>query len=105
MDYIEKLHILRREKGWSVLELGLKCDGLSAGAVRSILYKKRVPLVPSLQKICKALDITLSELFCEADEIVLKKTDAAFALAAAYASLPAEAKTHFSHFVNCLCKK
>jgi|GEM_PF-4179797 len=40
MDYIEKLHKLRREKGWSVLELGLRCEGLSEETVRSILYKR-----------------------------------------------------------------
>lgn len=92
MDYIEKLHDLRRKMGWSILELGLRCDGLSEEAVRSILLKRRVPLISSVEKICTTLGISLSELFCETDEIVIKATPETCTLISAFETLPVEAK-------------
>jgi transcriptional regulator with XRE-family HTH domain len=93
MNYIEKLNALRVAKDLSVRELGSLCE-LSEPSVRKILYKKCSPLVPSIEKLCATLGISLSELFCGTDEIVLKASADAVALIAIFDVLPTEAKSH-----------
>jgi transcriptional regulator with XRE-family HTH domain len=100
MDLIEKLHKLRTDKGWSVLELGYRCEGLSPETVRSILYKRCSPLVSSVSIICDALGITLSELFCGADEIVVKASPEIRILISAFETLPAETKNLLCGFLK-----
>ena len=104
MDYIEKLHNLRREKGWSVLELGYQCEGLSEEAVKSILYKRRSPLVSSVKIICDALGTSLSELFRGTDEIVVKNSPEICTLISAFETLPVKEKNLIAEVLN-LCIK
>jgi len=104
MEYIDKLKKLFYKKGWSFRELGLRC-ALSESAVKNIIYKKCAPCVPSLEKLCAALDISLPELFCGEDKIVLKKSDETVVLSTARIFLPTEAKKHFLQFVKSLCEK
>lgn len=104
MDYIDKLNKLRHVKGLSFRQLGLECE-LSESAVKKILYKKNAPLVPSLEKLCSALGTTFSELFCGADEFILKSSCEILTLISAYGSLPTETQTHFFQFVNSFYKK
>lgn len=104
MDYIEKLHSLRREKGWSVLELGYRCKGLSEEAVRSILYKRCSPLISSVKIIGDTLGISLSELFSGTDETVVKNTPEICALISAFETLPVKEKNLIAEVIN-LCIK
>ena len=104
MDYIEKLHKLRREKGWSVLELGYQCEGLSEEAVKSILYKRCSPRLSSLKVICDALEVSLSELFCGTDEIIVKPSPETRALISAFEALPPKEKNLVTEVLN-LCIK
>lgn len=104
MEYIKKMDRMRIDKGLSFRELGLECE-LSESTVKKILYKKCAPRVQSLEKICTVLGASLPEIFCEADEVVLKKTDEIVTLIAVYNSLPAEAKNHLFNFAKSLCEK
>jgi transcriptional regulator with XRE-family HTH domain len=104
MDYIEKLHELRSQKGWSVLELGYQCEGLSEEAVRSILYKRCSPRISSLKIICDALEVPLSELFCGTDEIVVKNSPEICALLSAFETLPPKEKNLVTEVLN-MCIK
>jgi transcriptional regulator with XRE-family HTH domain len=104
MEYIEKLDRLRVSKKLSFRELGLLCE-LSESAVKKILYKESRPLMPSLEKICVALGITLPELFCEDDEIVITKNSETIALIAACDSLSSKSKKHLLVFLKSLCEK
>lgn len=103
MDYIDKLHDLRREKGWSVHELGLRCE-LSEPSVRKTLYRQSAPLVPSIEKICAVLGVSLTELFCATDELVIKVSDETAAIIFAFESLSAESKSLLLQFIKSLKK-
>lgn len=104
MDYIEKLNNLRKEKRWSVLELGLRCEGLSEEAVRSILYKRCSPRLSSLKIICDALGTSLPELFGGIDETAVKASPEICALISAFEALPAKEKNLITEVLN-LCIK
>ena len=104
MKYIKKLDKLRTEKGLSFRQLGFECE-LSESAVKKILYGKSDPRITSLEKLCAVLGTSLPDLFCEADEVVFKKTDELVTIITACGSLPAEAQTHLFYFAKTLCKK
>lgn len=99
MNYIEKLNALRISKNLTFRQLGLLCE-LSESSVKKILSAKCAPLVSSIEKLCAALDISLSELFCPSDEIVLENSLKTTALVSACASLSIEAKNHLLWFAN-----
>lgn len=104
MKYVEKIDDLRLKKGWSILELGYQCDGLSEEAVRSIMYKRRVPLISSLETISKALEIHVAELFLGADEFVVKMSQETKILISLFETLPAENKNLLLALIE-LCTK
>ena len=93
MHYIEKLDNLRAAKNLSFYELGLRCN-LSESCIKKIFYRKNVPLVSSIEKLCEVLDISLSELFRKTDEFVFSGSAEAVALISLCNSLSAEAKGH-----------
>ena len=99
MKYIEKLNALRVSKNLSVRQLGLMCE-LSVPSVKKILYEECVPLVPSVDKLCAALGISMSELFCGEGEIVIKASADTVALVAACELLSAETKSHLFWLVK-----
>lgn len=56
----------RNARGWSEYQLAER-SGLPQSTISSWYRKDIVPTVPSLEKICKAYGITLSQLFAEGD--------------------------------------
>ena len=59
----------REDRGWSEYQLAEK-SGLPQSTISSWYRKNMVPTVPSLEKICAAFGITLSQLFAEGDAAV-----------------------------------
>ena len=101
MNYIGKLDHLRNSKRLSFYELGLRCK-LSESCIKKIFYGKSVPLVSSVEKLCKVLDVSLPELFCDTDELVFKASSEIVELISFYDSLPLEAKRHFYDLLKTL---
>ena len=60
----------RDARGWSEYQLAVY-SGLPQSTISSWYRKNLIPIIPSLQKICDALGITLSQLF--ADENVTEQ--------------------------------
>ena len=56
----------REERGWTEYQLAER-SGLPQSTISSWYRKNLVPTVPSLEKICQAFGITLSQLFAEGD--------------------------------------
>lgn len=56
----------REERGWTEYQLAER-SGLPQSTISSWYRKNMVPTVPSLEKICQAFGITLSQLFAEGD--------------------------------------
>ena len=68
-DILSAITSYRQDRGWSEYQLAER-SGLPQSTISSWYRKNMVPTVPSLEKICTALGITLSQLFAEGDESV-----------------------------------
>ncbi len=59
----------REDRGWTEYQLS-EHSGLPQSTISSWYRKNMVPTIPSLEKICSAFGITLSQLFAEGDSPV-----------------------------------
>lgn len=59
----------REERGWTEYQLAER-SGLPQSTISSWYRKNMIPTIPSLEKICLAFGITLSQLFAEGDSVV-----------------------------------
>lgn len=62
MDVIKKIDELKNERGWSDYMLAVK-SGLSSSTIANMNRRKTVPSVATLETICNAFGITLSQFF------------------------------------------
>ena len=78
----------REERGWTEYQLAER-SGLPQSTISSWYRKNMIPTVPSLEKICAAFSITLSQLFAE-DEDVISLTESQRRLVEAWSRLTEE---------------
>ena len=69
MDVLNRILELRVERGWSEYKLSVESE-IPQTTISSWFRKKICPTVPSIEKICKAYNITLAQFFNEASEPV-----------------------------------
>ena len=65
-DILSIITAYREERGWTEYQLA-EHSGLPQSTISSWYRKNMVPTIPSLEKICTAFGITLSQLFAEED--------------------------------------
>ncbi len=65
-DILVTINEYREKRGWSEYQLA-EYSGLPQSTISSWYRKNMVPTIPSLEKICNAFGITLSQLFSEGD--------------------------------------
>lgn len=65
-DILAVITAYREERGWTEYQLA-ENSGLPQSTISSWYRKNMVPTIPSLEKICTAFGITLSQLFAEGD--------------------------------------
>ena len=65
-DILSVITTYREERGWTEYQLAER-SGLPQSTISSWYRKNMVPTISSLEKICTAFGITLSQLFAEAD--------------------------------------
>lgn len=65
-DILSVISDYRTVRGWTEYQLAER-SGLPQSTISSWYRKNMVPSIPSLEKICMAFGITLSELFAEGD--------------------------------------
>lgn len=70
MDVTEHIRQLMDQRGWSVYRLG-KESGLSQSTLAHVFRKDSEPTISTLDTICKALGITLSQFFAESSFVAL----------------------------------
>lgn len=68
-DILSTITKYREARGWTEYQLAER-SGLPQSTISSWYRKNMVPTVPSLEKICTAFGITLSQLFAEGDTAV-----------------------------------
>lgn len=68
-DILATIAKYRDDRGWTEYQLAEK-SGLPQSTISSWYRKNMVPTVPSLEKICNAFGITLSQLFADEGSVV-----------------------------------
>lgn len=63
-DVIKHIKQLCKEHKWSYYRLA-KESGLPYSTINNMLHRTNIPTVPTLQKMCDAFDITLSDFFLD----------------------------------------
>lgn len=90
-DILAEISKYRTERKWTEYQLAER-SGLPQSTISSWYRKNMVPTVPSLEKICDAFGITLSQLFSEGDSPV-SLTESQSILLEKWARLSDEQKT------------
>lgn len=62
IDVLEKITYYRKKKNWTEYQLA-EHSGLTQSTISSWYRKNIYPTIPSLEKICAAFGITLSQFF------------------------------------------
>lgn len=90
MNVIERIHQLRKERGWSVNNLAMEA-GLTQSTLSSMLGRNSPPKIETLISLCNAFGITLAQFFSDKEdmEIVTKEEKELIAL---YRRLPNDKK-------------
>ena len=74
MDILKKIIDLREERHWTEYRLAEESE-ITQSTISAWFRKDILPSIPSLQRICDAFGITLSQFFLEEDEQVSFLTD------------------------------
>ncbi len=70
MDTIERIKDLMQQRNWSEYRLAKEAD-LSQSTISNIFHRNTLPSIPTLEIICKAFGITLSQFFSEGNRMDL----------------------------------
>ena len=68
MDINKRLNDIMKKRGWTRYKLAKMCN-LHESTLSNIFYRGTTPSIPTLEIICKTMNITLSDLFAEDDRI------------------------------------
>ena len=74
MSVLEKIKKLQNERGWSTYKLAYEA-GLTQSTLSNMFARGTCPTVDTLERICEAFGITLSEFFNENDKVIHVSTD------------------------------
>ncbi len=64
MDVSKHIKELMDQRGWSSYRLG-KESGLSHSTIANLFKRNNAPTIPTLEAICQAFGITLSQFFAD----------------------------------------
>ena len=67
MDVLKRINELRIAKRWSIYRLSVEAD-LPQSTITNMISRETLPSISTLEAICKALGISLSEFFQEEKE-------------------------------------
>lgn len=87
-DILATITKYRQDRGWTEYQLAER-SGLPQSTISSWYRKNMIPTVPSLEKICMAFGITLSQLFAE-EENTVSLTDSQMRLLESWTRLTEE---------------
>ncbi len=63
-DVIEHIKDLCKERGWSYYRLAVQAQ-IPYSTLNNMLHRDNIPTIPTLQKICDGMGITLSDFFAD----------------------------------------
>lgn len=88
MNIIDRINELRLGRGWSVNNLAMEA-GITQSTLNSVLSRGTAPKIDTLQCLCDAFGITLSQFFLEDETAELLNGDEK-ALVDAFRKLPGD---------------
>ncbi len=97
MNTLERLRQLLDDRGWTEYRLSKEC-GLSQSTIGNIYRRNTTPSIDTLEIICKAFGITLSQFFAETDMVEL--TPELKALFDGWVSLTQEQKAAVQNMIS-----
>ena len=101
MDINAHLKQMIQQRGWSEYRLAKEC-GLSESTIANIFRRNCTPSLSTLEIICKALGVSLSQFFAEDNIVALTSEEKA--LIDKWAMLTPEQKGIFLQVLELLCK-
>lgn len=75
MDVIQRIKQLATERNWSEYRL-VKESGLAPSTIANIYHRDTIPGIPTLEILCNAFGITLSQFFSQDNMISLSEEQA-----------------------------
>jgi transcriptional regulator with XRE-family HTH domain len=69
MDILKRIKELQEARGWSNYRLARNAE-LSERSLNNLFRLKNLPTIPTLEALCGAFNITLSQFFTESGEAV-----------------------------------
>ncbi len=72
MDVLQKIRELLEEREWSIYRLAQVSD-INPSTLGNLFTRNNVPTIPTLERICEALGISLSEFFAEGSTLPSEK--------------------------------
>ena len=103
MNVLEKIKKMQAERGWSTYKLSYE-SGLTQSTLSNMFTRGTCPTVDTLEKICEAFGISLSEFF-EEDERKIYASKEERDLLNKYRALSDKEKDAVRSTVNALFKK
>ena len=73
MDVLARLRKLLKERGWSEYRLAQQA-GLHESTISNIYRRNTVPTIATLEAVCGAFGITLSQFFADSDSDLVEVT-------------------------------
>lgn len=70
MDILKRLKELQKLHGWSDYRIA-KQAGLSSNTVSNIYRRGNIPSLATLEALCRAFDVTMSQFFAEGEMVEL----------------------------------
>lgn len=70
MNVTNKIKEPAKERGWSEYRL-VKESGLATSTVANIYHRNTIPSIPTLETLCSAFGITLSQFFSDGNMVAL----------------------------------
>lgn len=97
MDINKRLNDIMKNSGWTKYRLAKVCN-LHESTLANIFYRDTVPTLSTLEAICKAMNISLSDFFAEDDRIEVDKETKELILE--IKKLPKEKRDHLKQTVK-----
>ena len=74
MDCLARIRDLLDERGWTMYQLSRSAE-IPQSTLSNLFARSNAPSISTLEKICGALNISLSEFFCEREERIMSNEE------------------------------
>lgn len=74
MNILKKINKMRLDRGWSIYRLSIE-SGISQSTLTNMFNRETLPSITTLESICHAYGITISDFFAEESQDSLIHSD------------------------------